>query len=155
MSNTDRASITSLIEHRIREEVRRESREAVDAFASLIDAELSKLGVFAPSTNMCSLIGQVRIKHLDNLVNKRIDALVEQLVQAGKSTAQAEPTPPAFQVGDKVELKSGGPVMTIERFGANGQAVCAWASDNFSGSHDFAPHCLVRAGTVQYNCVSS
>ncbi|MFB9242374.1 DUF2158 domain-containing protein [Massilia antarctica] len=155
MSNTDHTKITSLIEQRIRDEVQHEGRKAVDAFVAVIEAELAKIGVSIMQVSMYRFVDEVRTEHLNNLVNDRIVALVKQLVQAGQPTAKAEPAAPTFQVGDKVVLKSGGPVMTIKRFGANGQAVCAWASDNFSGSHDFAPHCLVRAGTVQYNCVSS
>ncbi|ATQ77889.1 hypothetical protein CR152_27840 [Massilia violaceinigra] len=89
MTTVDHTRITTLIEQRIRDEVRDESREAVDAFASVIEAELYKLGVYAPLTNMYELIEQVRTKHIENMVNKRIVDLVERLVQGEQVPAQS------------------------------------------------------------------
>lgn len=90
MTNTDHTKITSLIEQRIRDEVQHEGRKAVNAFEAVIDAELAKMGVSTFDTCKHRFVFEVRTTHLDNLVNKRIDALVEQLVLDPRKEAARE-----------------------------------------------------------------
>ncbi|NHZ93533.1 DUF2158 domain-containing protein [Massilia sp. CCM 8733] len=98
---------------------------------------------------MHRLVLEVRTQHLDSLVSKRIVELVDKLVQAGQPTAQAEPAAPTFQVGDKVVLNSGGPVMTVTSLvGYDGNLVCEWANGEETDHSCFPPAVLVRAGTV-------
>lgn len=97
-TDTTPNKITSLIEQRIRDDVQGEGRKAVDAFAALIEAEIEKLGVYASMTSMHSLIREMRTKHIDSLVNRRIDELVTQLVpdqgSRNQDSHQDEPAAP-------------------------------------------------------------
>ncbi len=68
--------------------------------------------------------------------------------------AQAEPaTTTVFQVGDKVMLKSGGPVMTVSHVRGDEKLTCTWHTTSGAAFKDFLPHCLVIAAKVQFNPV--
>ncbi len=49
-----------------------------------------------------------------------------------------------FKVGDKVQLKSGGPVMTVHSLHDDGRIFCIWFSDkgNDPKSYSFQPETL-------------
>ena len=51
---------------------------------------------------------------------------------------------PKWKPGDTVQLKSGGPVMTIRRVGDNGQVVCNWFVGQKIQEADFYPEQLVE-----------
>ncbi|CUI04691.1 hypothetical protein BN2497_4159 [Janthinobacterium sp. CG23_2] len=80
MTFTSDTSINTLIEQRIREQVKGEASPALAEFELTVEAAIKKLGVFAPMTPLHSLVRDVRTKHIDNLVARRVDALVNQLV---------------------------------------------------------------------------
>jgi uncharacterized protein YodC (DUF2158 family) len=48
-----------------------------------------------------------------------------------------------FKIGDVVQLKSGGPPMTIARFLENGAAVCVWFNEGKPEQKGFATPLLV------------
>lgn len=54
-----------------------------------------------------------------------------------------------FNVGDIVQLKSGGPKMTVEKIGAESydrsQVYCTWFSGSKHAQNDFNPDTLVMA----------
>jgi len=61
-----------------------------------------------------------------------------------------------FKTGDKVQLKSGGPIMTVNNIGKNGEIYCLWfAGDKYEKGH-FPPGSLQlvvkphKKGTVKY-----
>ena len=80
MTDTTHTSVTALIEQRIRAQAEAEASAAIATFELLVEAAINKLGVFAPMTPFHSLVRDVRTKHIDNLVQRRVDALVNQLV---------------------------------------------------------------------------
>ncbi len=47
-----------------------------------------------------------------------------------------------FKVGDIVELKSGGPEMTVNGFAANGKCVCSWFAAGEARTEQFFPDAL-------------
>lgn len=49
-----------------------------------------------------------------------------------------------FQVGDVVQLKSGGPDMTIENFTDGGSALCVWFDGTERKSGTFNPRALMK-----------
>lgn len=56
-------------------------------------------------------------------------------------------TPPGgkdFKPGDLVTLRSGGPVMTLIRFNADGEAYCVWFVDGSPQASTFPPHALEK-----------
>lgn len=50
-----------------------------------------------------------------------------------------------FKIGDVVELKSGGPDMTVNNIDKNGQIYCQW----FAGEHDKAREGYFPSGSLQ------
>ncbi|CUI09820.1 hypothetical protein BN2497_14417 [Janthinobacterium sp. CG23_2] len=83
MCETKHESVTSLIEERIREEVIRAEKEALEPLRLAIEAELKKLGIDPRFTSMPTFMRDMRCTHIQNKVKRRINALVDQLV-AGK-----------------------------------------------------------------------
>jgi uncharacterized protein YodC (DUF2158 family) len=50
-----------------------------------------------------------------------------------------------FQIGDVVQLKSGGPYMTIENFSDGGNAFCVWFDGTERKTGSFNPRTLMKA----------
>ncbi|UKK92054.1 DUF2158 domain-containing protein [Brucella pseudogrignonensis] len=48
----------------------------------------------------------------------------------------------SFKVGDTVRLKSGGPLMTVERINENKSVTCIWFQDNKQNRSIFQPDTL-------------
>jgi uncharacterized protein YodC (DUF2158 family) len=54
----------------------------------------------------------------------------------------------AFKVGDKVKLKSGGPVMTVESI-SNGNVTCVWFAGSDAKYQAFPPATLEHFAPVR------
>lgn len=87
MTDTKYTSVTALIEQRIRAQAEADALPAIAAFELTVEAAIKKLDVFAPMTPLHSLVRDVRTKHIDNLVKRRVDALVAHLVTDKRADA--------------------------------------------------------------------
>jgi uncharacterized protein YodC (DUF2158 family) len=63
-------------------------------------------------------------------------------------TTQAAGSIP-FQPGDVVQLKSGGPAMTVDCIQEDGTLWCIWFADKANQSDAFHPHLLKKTGAAK------
>ncbi|MCE3605834.1 hypothetical protein LXA47_19815 [Massilia sp. P8910] len=102
MCETKHESVTSLIEERIRENVIRTEKEALEPLRLAIEAELKKLGIEPRFTSMPTFMHDMRCTHIHNQTKRRINALVDQIV-SNPGPTQTEPAPRRYVfVGDSM-----------------------------------------------------
>lgn len=99
-TNTDNGKIPSLIEQRIRAQVEAEVAPGVAAFHEQVKAAMLKLGVSGYMGPEYVLVEHVRKRRIEQLVDHRIDRMVNQLV------AQQDPEVPAQRTAVQAEQDS-------------------------------------------------
>ena len=137
MCDNKQSSITNLIEQRIQDDVERSEMSALEPLRHAIEVELKKLGINSTFTSMHTFVSDMRRTHIKNQVRARVNALVDRVVDHNRHS-------PAFQVGDKVMLNSGGPAMTVVVALENGGLMCEWVNGAGINRSPFLPVCLTR-----------
>ena len=54
-----------------------------------------------------------------------------------------------WKVGDVVQLKSGGPVMTVDGIGGSGKCICVWVEKGEPRKATYSPEALQEAPSGQ------
>ncbi|MDQ1835540.1 hypothetical protein [Massilia scottii] len=80
MCETKHESVTSLIEERIKADVERSEKEALEPLRRAIEVELNKLGINPTFTSMHTFVSEMRCRHIKNQMRVRVEALVARVV---------------------------------------------------------------------------